>query len=682
MRHELQNYHRRIKLAIYYKDEIGNNPNKNLPFMPESSWSPPISALPPEVEKLISQDLKYIDKKFICIKTIPNLNLEETKALKELINNKNIIIKPADKGSSIVIMDREQYLWEGYKQLYNETYYKKLDTPIYMDTIPLVNKILDDLYKKKFINAKQKTYLRGSSEPRARRFYLLPKIHKEPEKWSKPHEIPPGRPIVSDCSSETYYTAEFIDHYLYPLSIIHKSYIKDTYDFVEKIKLISLPQDSILFTIDIDSLYTNIDIDEGINCIRNIFHKHPNSKRPDRELLQLLEINLKRNDFNFDGQFFLQIKGTAMGKKFAPAYANIFMAEWETGALSTCRKAPLHYFRYLDDIWGVWTHSEAEFQEFLHHLNTHNPSIKVKSTTSVKAVDFLDTTTYKGKQFDKTHKLDIKVFFKPTDTHALLFKTSYHPRHTFAGLVKSQLLRFHRICTQKTDFEEATRILFSALGKRGYSRSFLRACKRDFLESRPPDASPMIPLITTFSSSAGHFAHKIKNNFTKFQSDTSLLQNYKIITAYKRNKNLRDFLVHAEVKPLKKPKVKGHMGFFKQLHWVQNKFNKTIFKSDRSGHPKSKNCVYLITCKVCNMYYVGETGNSLLTRFTQHRYNILKHKETHVPLVQHFVHHGWDAVSALVLECNPTWSAAQRRRAERLWIHRLDTLIPRGLNER
>lgn len=34
----------------------------------------------------------------------------------------------------------------------------------------------------------------------------------------------------------------------------------------------------------------------------------------------------------------MQIKGTAMGKKFAPAYDNIFMAEWETSALEKCVK--------------------------------------------------------------------------------------------------------------------------------------------------------------------------------------------------------------------------------------------------------------------------------------------------------------------------------------------------------
>ncbi|KAG7490778.1 hypothetical protein JOB18_042220 [Solea senegalensis] len=64
---------------------------------------------------------------------------------------------------------------------------------------------------------------------------MLPKIHKDPVKWSKPHVIPPGRPIVSDCSSETYRTAEYLDFFLNPLSTTHPRYIKDTYDFIDKI---------------------------------------------------------------------------------------------------------------------------------------------------------------------------------------------------------------------------------------------------------------------------------------------------------------------------------------------------------------------------------------------------------------------------------------------------------------
>ncbi|PWA28940.1 hypothetical protein CCH79_00019465, partial [Gambusia affinis] len=52
-----------------------------------------------------------------------------------------------------------------------------------------------------------------------------------------------------------------------------------------------------------------------------------------------------------------------MGKKFAPAYANIFMVDCEEKAIQKCTKKPLHYLRYLDDIWGIWTFNIEEFKK-------------------------------------------------------------------------------------------------------------------------------------------------------------------------------------------------------------------------------------------------------------------------------------------------------------------------------
>lgn len=116
--------------------------------------------------------------------------------------------------------------------------------------------------EKRFINSKQKLFLLGAPHPRL--FYMLPNIHRDPAKWSKPFQIPRGRPIVSDCSSETYHTAE----YFYIISTTHASYIKDTYDFVDKVKNLHIPENSILFTMDVDSLYANIYIGEGIRAIK------------------------------------------------------------------------------------------------------------------------------------------------------------------------------------------------------------------------------------------------------------------------------------------------------------------------------------------------------------------------------------------------------------------------------
>ena len=56
---------------------------------------------------------------------------------------------------------------------------------------------------------------------------------------------------------------------------------------------------------------------------------------------------------------------------------------------------------------------------------------------SENSVSFLNVTIFKGKQFLEKGRLDTKVFFKPTDTHELLHKKSYHPPHTFKGIIKS-----------------------------------------------------------------------------------------------------------------------------------------------------------------------------------------------------------------------------------------------------
>ncbi|KAL6477213.1 hypothetical protein MHYP_G00130480 [Metynnis hypsauchen] len=253
---DIQQYHRRLLLATYFRFEEGSDPP---PFTHKSAWMPKLSQVPNTVRKIIRAD-KY------AIKNLPwnhrehaNLNVEEQQALLQLRRDNSIVIKPADKGSATVIMDREAYIKEAERQLNQEEYYKKLPEPIFLETVPLVRTILTQLREGGHINKKQETYLIGPDNPRQRFFYLLPKIHKSPESWSVPYEMPPGRPIVSDCGSETYATAEYIEHFLNPISTRHPSYIKDTYDFIDKIKNITLPQECLLFTIDIDSLYTNIE---------------------------------------------------------------------------------------------------------------------------------------------------------------------------------------------------------------------------------------------------------------------------------------------------------------------------------------------------------------------------------------------------------------------------------------
>lgn len=86
--------------------------------------------------------------------------------------------------------------------------------------------------------------------------------------------------------------------------------------------------------------------------------------------------------------------------------------------------------------------------------------------------------------------LATKVFCKSTDTHALLQKSSFHSKHTFWGIVKSQLFQFQQIFSRTEDFEEATSTLLKALRVRSYARSFLRNIKKEVISLKAPQTTP------------------------------------------------------------------------------------------------------------------------------------------------------------------------------------------------
>ena len=121
-------------------------------------------------------------------------------------------------------------------------------------------------------------------------------------------------------------------------------------------------------------MYTNIDNKDGLMAVKSLFEKHPDPSRPDGDILELLRICLENNDFLFDGQFWLQISGTAMGRIFAPSYANLFMAVIEQDFFLSRSMVPLFYKRYLDDIFMLWTDGLPSHEEFITAFNGFCPS--------------------------------------------------------------------------------------------------------------------------------------------------------------------------------------------------------------------------------------------------------------------------------------------------------------------
>ena len=71
------------------------------------------------------------------------------------------------------------------------------------------------------------------------------------------------------------------------------------------------------------------------------------------DLIKMVRLVLQNNNFEFNGIVKQEIAGTAIGTKFAPKYACIFMDKLESDFLNTQEYLPLVWYRYIDDIFFI-----------------------------------------------------------------------------------------------------------------------------------------------------------------------------------------------------------------------------------------------------------------------------------------------------------------------------------------
>ena len=138
-----------------------------------------------------------------------------------------------------------------------------------------------------------------------------------------------------------------------------KPTLENTTDFMNKLRrLPRLPSGCLVVPLDVSSLYTNVPHKEGITACEGFLYHREIQEPPTADLCQLIRLVLSKNSFVFNNRNYLQIHGTAMGTRMAPSYANLFMGKLEREFLRTQNKLPLVWWRYIDDIFAIWTHGE------------------------------------------------------------------------------------------------------------------------------------------------------------------------------------------------------------------------------------------------------------------------------------------------------------------------------------
>ena len=276
--------------------------------------------------------------------------------------------------------------------------------------------------------------------PKAGRFYLLPKIHKKQV---------PGRPICSSIGHPTCNISKFVDAHIKDYAPKTQSYVRDTQHFISRLKQLGqIPKGALLVTLDVSSLYTNIPNHEGILAVAAHLRQDRTKDPISPYILQLLRLVLHSMNFTFNDQHFLQISGTAMGTALAPNYAILFMYRFKTRALKGWDKQPLLWLRFIDDIFMIWNHGQEELDRFIKYINNIHDKIKFTDEASTESINFLDTTV----KIDSSRHLCTTLYEKPTDTHLYLHYTSAHHRPCHTKGPYGQFLRIRRICTKNDDF--------------------------------------------------------------------------------------------------------------------------------------------------------------------------------------------------------------------------------------
>ena len=685
-----------------------NEPFKHQKFKLPSPWIPPPVI---NLENFIFKNHRDLSETKLPKLRNQNITKEERHALNSLAKDTNIVIKPADKGGAVVVWDREKYIKEGLRQLSDSNFYTQTDTDLTLPHFKEVVTAVDDMHSYKEIDISCHKYL-TYTPIRTAQFYMLPKIHKDKIN-------PPGRPIVSGNGCPTERISQFVDFFLQPGVKNIRSYIKDTTHFLSVLSSIhTLNEGTILVTLDVSSLYTNIPNREGIEACKIMLNTmRPHARAPTNDsIIKLLTLVLSKNNFDFNEKHYLQIGGTAMGTRVAPSYANTFMGWFEDEFVYTYNPAPMVWKRFIDDIFVIWTHGLERLNAFVHHLNNCLPSIKFEAEQSCSEIHFLDVTV----SIDEQHNLQTDLYTKPTDSHNYLNYKSAHPRHCRDGIPYSQFLRLKRICSNTDTFTHQCREMSKNFIKADYPPNVIReSFKKVFLldritllnnlpieEEDKEATNDKTFLITTFHPNFRECNNIVQRNWDLLDksSSTRPLLKLNLIKGNRRAKNLRDILVRAKLPthsgnnehPTKDANKannvcnKPHCQYCRMIN-TTGKITSVVTHQDYNTRSqvscRSNNIVYCLCCTKCGKHYVGQTKRPLVERLREHVRNINQNTDIHI-VGRHYNesdHNGVKSLEVQVLNfCkghpDSKTSLKMRLELESKWIKRLRSDVPTGLN--
>src|SRR5215467_9467952 len=416
------------------------------------------------------------------------------------------------------------------------------------------------------------------------------KLHKKEEDF---------RVIVDNSTAPSRLIAQQLNKVLQKLDINDMFSVKNTSEFVDRIKNVKLSSTSKLYSIDVVSLFPSIPIKDTLEFLREILSEKGSDEYV-TEIMDILETTLQQNYFQFDKKIYILQDGLTMGNPLSSFLSNLYLCKIEQKLLESCEEFQkcIFYARYIDDICMIFDGSLEEFKKIVDFFNNQHPNIKVTfEEEKDSSISYLDLKLVRSET-----EIIFDIYRKPTNKEIYIKKES---AHVYSQKVSPYYYMFNRLYT--------------------------------------------IPLLNSaFLKEQNHIYGVAREHGFKEEEIMKIEQKVKK-RIFETKKEITNLLPCDPDRKNKKTAVitfnncitRGWRNSFRKLHYkIAFKPGQQLYRLLRNNKDKidvmKKAGVYAIEC-TCGKSYIGQTQRNIGIRFKEHKDAILKENLDYSGIAKHII---------------------------------------------
>ena len=237
----------------------------------------------------------------------------------------------------------------------------------------------------------------------------------------------------------------------------------------------------------------------------------------------------------------------------------------------------------------------------------------------------------------KNGRLSTDLYSKPVNRHQYFHYNFCHAEHIKKYIIYSQTLRLRRICSDRKDLKSHVKDLKGWFLRRGYpqriveeqvGRAFRHALEHDTQQNKMENA---IPLVVTYNLAFSNLPVALRKNFNILYSDAEVRTVFtpSPFVTYRSAQNLKSFLVRSKVYPSERTVGSSKRGSktcqvclnISETDIFESFQTKRQYKINHHFNCNDKCLIYLLSCKICGLQFVGSTTNRFRLRWNNYNDN-------------------------------------------------------------